>query len=275
MTTKKRLWVTYAWADNRDQDVDYIISELEKSGELEVHFDRRQLPAGQRIWDNIASEIVNPERSDAYAVVVTADSLTSNPCQEELNYALDRALSTRGVAFPLIALIHKIEPRQMPAKLTTRLGVMLRDPNWVKQVVAAVNGQAYQVDLGNLGPLKMRVHRSPPGEKYVFALEIQPRLETINIWRACVNEAEKDRLKLFSVRPPNSAFGASAMFAVVDDIIGTTLGPMRTVGCDGSPLDHAHSLYLYFDSLPSALYFSRDGQRLDPIDLSSVKGLVP
>jgi hypothetical protein len=47
--------------DIHERDVDFIIQELEKSGELDVHFDRRQLPAGKRLWDNIEKDITGPD----------------------------------------------------------------------------------------------------------------------------------------------------------------------------------------------------------------------
>jgi hypothetical protein len=48
----KKLWLTYAWKDNEDQDIDFIVQELDPL-DLEVRFDRRNLIAGQRLWDQI------------------------------------------------------------------------------------------------------------------------------------------------------------------------------------------------------------------------------
>ncbi|MBN1207776.1 MAG: toll/interleukin-1 receptor domain-containing protein [Myxococcaceae bacterium] len=276
MAPKKRLWVTYAWADNADQDVDYILKKLENSGELEVHFDRRQLPAGQRLWDNIEQEIINPDHCDAYAIVVTPDSLASGPCKEELAYALERALSTRGSTFPLIPLIYKIEPSKMPPRLKIRLGVMLREPNWVTQVVAAANSRPMEVDFGELQDWKLRVHRAPAEENCVFVLEVQPRLETIPSWLVAFPASERVILKKWGVRAPKSPFGGIGMMTVIDDEVESSIGPLRVVGSDGTPLDYSHSLYLFLDALPSQLLFSRDGGRnLAPIDLSTVRPSVP
>lgn len=275
MAAKTKLWVTYAWADNVDGDVDFILKELEKSGELDVHFDRRRLPAGQRLWDNIEQEITDPLRCDAYCVVVTPDSLKSAACQEELAYALDRALNARGSSFPLIPLIYKVEPREMIPRLKIRLGVLLRDPNWVAQVVAAAQGRPAGVDFRDFGPWKLRAHPAPPGETgFVFALEIQPRLETIPSWRIFISQSEKDRLKGFSARPVGSPFGGSALFNTIEGDVDSTVGPLHMVGADNT-LDHAHSLYLYLAALPSRLWISRDGRSLAEIDLSPIRPRVP
>jgi hypothetical protein len=51
---------------------------------------------------------MNPTNSDAWTLVISKHSLESGPCREELNYALRRALDSRGMTFPLIgcALIY-------------------------------------------------------------------------------------------------------------------------------------------------------------------------
>lgn len=41
------LWLTYAWADNKARDVDYVAQELERAG-LTVKLDQWNLGAGRR-----------------------------------------------------------------------------------------------------------------------------------------------------------------------------------------------------------------------------------
>jgi TIR domain len=93
-----KLWLTYAWKDNQDQDVDHVIEELKKVG-LEVVFDRVHLIPGQKIWPQIDQAISDPSIS-GWAIFATANSFSSEACLEELAYALDRALRTRGGDFP-------------------------------------------------------------------------------------------------------------------------------------------------------------------------------
>ncbi len=68
------LWITYAWADNGDRDVDFLAQELGRAG-LIVRLDRWSLPVGQRLWDHIADFITNPAQSDGWAIYATAHSL--------------------------------------------------------------------------------------------------------------------------------------------------------------------------------------------------------
>jgi hypothetical protein len=44
-----KLWLTYAWKDNENDQVDYIVQALQAEG-LEVRFDRARLVPGQRLW---------------------------------------------------------------------------------------------------------------------------------------------------------------------------------------------------------------------------------
>ena len=128
MTSKAVLWLTYAWVDNKDLDVDFLIQKLEES--IEVRFDRRSLIAGRRLWHRIAKNISDPA-VDAWAIFLTRASLESPACMEELDYALDRALGTRGPEFPLIAIVADAPFDQLPAPLKVRLGVSVRDSDCV------------------------------------------------------------------------------------------------------------------------------------------------
>ena len=56
----KKLWITYAWIDNEDQDIDYIVQSLEEGG-LDVRFDRRNIEEqrGQTLSYNITLGIMS------------------------------------------------------------------------------------------------------------------------------------------------------------------------------------------------------------------------
>jgi hypothetical protein len=99
----KKVWLTYAWSDNKEQDVDFIAQEIQSYG-LEVKLDRWQIQAGKRLWEQIDNFITNPNECDAWILYATENSLGSEPCKEEFAYALDRALGSRGNTFPVIAL---------------------------------------------------------------------------------------------------------------------------------------------------------------------------
>ena len=87
---------------HQDQDVDHVVGELKRVG-LDVAFDRAHIIPGQRLWSQIDKGISDPQ-TDGWAILATENSLSSEPCLEELAYALDRALRTRGAEFPLIGI---------------------------------------------------------------------------------------------------------------------------------------------------------------------------
>ena len=185
----KKLWLTYAWKDNEDKDVDFIIQELDKhKSEILVKFDRRNLIPGQRLWFQIGGIITDPVECDAWAIIVTKNSIKSEACIEELSYALDRAISSRGKSFPIIGLLHNISVREIPPVLRTRLCIPLEDDNWVSQVVSASKQIALGFSPSNLSEFILKEHSN---ERNNF-LEIRPRFDRISPFLIAVELQEKE-----------------------------------------------------------------------------------
>ena len=107
------VWITYSSVDNPDRDVDFVAQELIGAG-VNVKLDRWKMTAGKRLWDQIANFISNRSESDAWLFYATQNSLASEPCREELAYALDRALKSRGEEFPMIAPFAASSVRSSP-----------------------------------------------------------------------------------------------------------------------------------------------------------------
>jgi hypothetical protein len=171
----KNLWVTYAWADNEDKDIDYIVSQLEAAG-VNIFYDRRVLVPGQRLWQQIGSQITDTSRVDAFSFIVTPNSLASEPCKEELAYALERVMKERGGSFPLIGLMHRVRAADLPPPLKVRLCIPLSSPNWVDQVIAGINKQAPPHQPANVAPYIVRTHKVTDG----YWIQITPRLEHVS-----------------------------------------------------------------------------------------------
>jgi hypothetical protein len=164
-----KLWLTYAWKDNQDQDVDHVVGELKRVG-LDVAFDRAHIIPGQRLWSQIDKGISDPQ-TDGWAILATENSLSSEPCLEELAYALDRALRTRGAEFPLIGIFPAPIDRTIPSAIATRLYVNLRQPNWARLVADGVEKRRPSAATANISPFVARVHNVDGQE----VLEIRPR----------------------------------------------------------------------------------------------------
>lgn len=150
-------WMTYSWRDEQ-QDVDCVVQELE-AARLTIRLDRFILDAGHRLWDQIASFIQDPERSDAWLLFATQASLTSEACREEYAYALDRALHSREATFPIVGLFQgPVDREVIPAGIRVRLYVSLTDPDWIERVVAAVEGRELAIARSQVPPYSIEVH---------------------------------------------------------------------------------------------------------------------
>jgi len=127
----KPIWLTYAWVDNDEGDFDYLVQELEQAN-IPTTYDKIALIPGRRLWAQISETISNQPLS-GWAYLVTPNSLDSLACQEELAYALQQALETKGDEFPLIGLLHNVSIRDVPMALRVRVCVNLANPDWIEE----------------------------------------------------------------------------------------------------------------------------------------------
>lgn len=255
-----KLWLTYAWKDNEDADVDFVIQSLERRG-VEVQFDRVQLQTGRRLWDSIDNGITDPCQSDAWAIFVTKNSLQSEPCLEELAYALDRALRARGGSFPLIGIFPSTMDRELiPSAIATRLWVKLSDPHWADQIASDLNGLP-KPKPADIPPFLIKFHNG--AERLI--LELRPRAGR---WYPAVVAVPKEEQHLATAvlygpsgQPPRGCAVTTSYFEAMDNATGSLIA--------GRELHHAItndvSMYAYFSDDPSLIIFGSNEElyRLD------------
>ncbi|WP_165185707.1 toll/interleukin-1 receptor domain-containing protein [Caulobacter soli] len=247
-----RIWLTYAWKDNENNDVDYIIQSMEKSG-LEVEFDRKKLISGQRIWPALDAAIKNTNNIDGWAIYLTENSLRSEPCQEELAYALDRALRNRGSKFPLIGIFPSpIDHDLIPSAIATRLYVNLSDPDWVKKVQSGVSGRSFYKP-SDIPPYVVRFYRHKNGP----ILEIRPRAGRWRNALAMVSLDQKDLLRFALVGPAGALPGSGIVHTSASGIDNLWVGERVN-----SPVDSLNSLFVFFTDLPNKLLTGSEDERL-------------
>lgn len=175
------LWITYAWADNTEGDFDYLVAELNRGG-VTAQFDRIALIPGQRLWEQIAERIASDQLA-GWSYLLTPQSIASQPCQEELAYAIDRALSTKGSGFPLIGLLHGVPISTVPAPLRVRLCVDLGSPDWIEAVRGALERRPPASSPTDLHPFNARIHNTYIGNPSLKAVEFVPRFGERRFWR--------------------------------------------------------------------------------------------
>lgn len=242
----KKIWLTYAWKDNEDADIDHVVSSLQATG-LGVKYDRIHLLAGRKLWDQIDKAITTPSECDGWAIFVTRNSLASEACREEIAYALRRALDSRG-EFPLIGIFPEpIDPSLVPSAIATRLYVTLQDPEWATRVADAVAGVPSVKSTAP--PLNFQIKWHTP-----LMLEVRPRSGRWFPFAALVKTSERDRLA--SVidgpygTPPRTWMGGEADITRNNGTLsGTKIEKAIT---------NLNSAYIGFSKLPTSLWFGQD-----------------
>lgn len=245
-----KIWLTYAWKDNEANDVDHVINELRRAG-LEVGFDRKELLAGGRLWEQIDRAIADPSL-DAWAIYTTKASLESEPCQEELAYALDRTLRTKGQKFKLIGIFPETMDRSViPSALATRLYVQTTDPTWLQQIVDGIAGGRSEPDLSHVQPYGEKWHRIDGKD----VLEVWPRTGRWLPFLFVVPAAEYGKI--------DKVWRNARDFPVLQGAC--------QVGAAGDPADEwkgyaiqmpvtsTESAYVFFNDIPSEAYFGQEG----------------
>lgn len=258
----KKIWLSYAWKDNEDQQVAWIVQELEKQG-LEVHLDNRDIVPGHHLWEQIAAQIADPSVCDAWVYVVTPNSLASQACREELAYALDRALSSRGVAFPLLGLVDgKFSTSDLPAALRIRLFVSTYETNWRERVAAGVRGIKPGALPGDELPSFISIWHRVDGKDRrekdaMLCLEIRPRAGSWAPFVAAVPLAEKS--KLLGIRP-----GPKGAIPQAFSMVGYGTGETADVSYWGmsNEISPAISAFIMFREKPSKLLVGQEGALL-------------
>jgi hypothetical protein len=246
-------WITYAWADNTNGDVDFVAQELTGKG-LTVKLDRWNIGAGKRLWEQIENFIQNPAECDGWILYATPNSLGSEPCKEEFAYALDRALHTRGQVFPIIGLFPaSVDINLIPAAIRTRLYISLTDPDWKERIKAAVEGRALSINRPSVSPFFLKLHESQvPGTKR-YAIEVRPRAGTWSPFFAGIPSREKGHVNPFIRHGPSGRIETGGvLFMSAEGVSDDGAWYVMVAQNEATP---TQSYYINCEILPSKLVF--------------------
>jgi hypothetical protein len=251
------IWITYAWVDNQHGDVDFVAQELEQAG-LQVRLDRWNISAGRRLWSQIENFIISPEQSDAWLLVATNNSLSSEPYKEEYAYALNRALDVRGQSYPVIALfLGPVDQNLIPAGIRTRLYVSITDPDWKERIVAAAEGRLQQIQRQQIQPFHIHEHQNQPRPKPI-AIEVRPRAGVWAPFIAAVPMSEKENID------PSIMIGSRDVPTNTGMLVncgeGTSPDGKMWVMTSGNQATPTESYYIWCKSVPSTLVFGVNGR---------------
>jgi len=238
-----KLWITYAWANNQNGDFDYLAQELEAAG-IKTHYDKVALTTGRRLWDQIAEKINSPE-TKAWAYLVTAESLASAPCREELAYAIDRALREKGDEFPLIGILHGVPFSEVPPVLKVRLCVNLESPDWKEEIRSGLTGKPPERAKKEIPQYvwKMHISESPTQG----TLEIRPRFGSVSPWVIAIPKDGPQPLR-WGTGPAGSQHISSVQYGVRTGEIDCE-GDILNFFSSESAVTPSNSAYMVFDRI--------------------------
>ena len=259
-----KIWLTYAWADNQHQDIDFLAQELITAG-LTVKLDRWNIGAGQLLWEQIENFIQNPDESDAWVIVATQASLGSKACCEEFAMALDRALNSRGAAFPIIGLFNgPVDRTLVPASIRARRCVSTSDRDWKTQVIAAAEGRAPAISRTAVEAYRFHIHQNTVGRSVAF--EMRPRGGTWSPFVAAIPIGER------AICNPAIMHAPADVPRRAGSLFNTGAGP----SADGqwwcmyaqNEATPTQSYYLFADRPPSRIIFGvNNGEPLHAVDV--------
>lgn len=237
------LWITYAWADNTEGDFDFLVQELAKEG-IPAKYDKIALVPGRRLWAQIAGRISSDPLS-GWAYLITPDSLASAACQEELAYALQRVLETKGEEFPLIGLLHDVSIHDVPLALRIRLCVNLANPDWLAEIRAGISGVAPRRSPPAQDSFVLKIHHSYLGQSEQVAIEIRPRFGELRYWRFAFPSAGPQPIAWGTGPANGGGIGATKRETIEGEFANIDGSPMKFVGA-GDPITAATSAYAVF-----------------------------
>jgi hypothetical protein len=255
----KKLWLTYAWDDNKNSDVDFVAQELQ-TADIAVRLDRWDVQSGRRLWEQLDRFITDPAETDGWLIYATTNSLGSEPCKEELAYALQRALNIRGGAFPLMALFPAtIDKSLIPSAISTRLYTSLKDTDWKERIVSGLNGRSPNISRPLITPYELSVHEGVENKKYI---EIRPRAGSWSPFFCGILLKEKDTVN------PKLKWGARgqipglvAMYGAYEKVMPDPEGTNWWCMFANNEATPSQSYYLKCDQLPSEITFGKVGER--------------
>jgi len=247
------LWITYAWVDNDEGDFDFLVQQLGSNG-VPALYDKIALVPGRHLWSQIADKISN-EPLAGWAYLVTPNSISSNACQEELAYALQRALETKGEEFPLIGLLHEVSIRDVPLALRVRLCVNLANPDWMEEIRAATLGQPPGRPVEEQSPYVVKVHKPYLRDPNAIAVEIRPRFGELTYWRIGY-PLDGPRPSAWGSGPANGGGIAGIRNQTMEGVRIEIQGIQMEFVCAGNTLSPSTSAYIVFqNSTPNRLFF--------------------
>jgi hypothetical protein len=255
MTNQKKIWITYSWDDNDQNNIDFYAQELKQQG-LDVYLDRYTLSAGQDLWQQIENYIKG--ECDAWIYCLSQSSIISDPCLKEYFFAIEKTRQTRGENFPIIFLFPTTYNEDLiPQKIKNALYVSIVDSDWKERIKAAVEGRKPNVNPPFFPPYIIEL-REQNNKIYI---SISPR---VGVWKDVfvgIPAIENERVKI------GFSMGSVSNFGIYEDFgLNVDNKPINLFALvlERFQATATNSVELECDTKPSKIFFGDINNKQKP-----------
>lgn len=186
-TGHPRLWISYLSICAEDRNFSYLVSQL-RDVNVEAIYSCLQLQGETRLWQRIVQRLLSND-FDGWAYVLTHQFLANSACTAELISAIDQMVPYIGSDFVMVGLLHGVAAQHVPPVLKMRPCLSLGDPDWRFQLVDALRNHTphQRPETVREEPrFQWKVHSRYGGNPALTAIEVGPRLGSIQYWRFAV-----------------------------------------------------------------------------------------
>ncbi len=186
-TGRPRLWISYLSTCAEEKDFSFLVSQL-KDVNIEAIYTSLQLQPEMRLWERIVQRLLSID-FDGWVYILTHQFLTNKACTDELTAAIDQMLPHIGSDFLMGGLLHGVAAQHVPPALRIRPCLSLGDPHWKHQLASALRNHAplQRPEMAREETrFQWKVHSCYGGNPAMTAIEVGPRLESIQYWRFAV-----------------------------------------------------------------------------------------
>jgi hypothetical protein len=186
-TGRPRLWISYLSTSAEEKDFSFLVSQL-KDVNIEAIYTSLQLQPDMRLWQRIVQRLLSID-FDGWVYILTHQFLTNRACTDELIAAIDQMLPHIGSDFLMGGLLHGVAAQHVPPALRMRPYLSLGDPDWKHKLAGALKNHAplQKPEMAREETRFLwRVHSCYGGNPAMTAIEVGPRLESIQYWRFAI-----------------------------------------------------------------------------------------
>jgi hypothetical protein len=186
-TGQPRLWISYPWVNNEEEDFAYLTKHLALEN-FEAVYDSVEIVPDSLLWQRIVQRLQSIG-FDGWLYVLTHQCISRREYTAELTKAIDQALLHMGPRYPMAGLMYGIATQHVPPVLRALPCISLGDPNWnvhVREVFHKNCTDRIKTPSRKDSRFVWKIHIGYGGNPSMTAIEVHTRGEIIQDWRFAI-----------------------------------------------------------------------------------------